>query len=295
VVGLVLGGILPDWLRSASPVAVGIQHALSPWLVVGAEARAYQLALLATGVLAVPSIIPVLLLREPEHAAAPATDSTNGWRWRARLRRDDLDRVWRLARGPVGKFATTQSIVGFGAGLFGPYLNIYFVKQLGASTTYYGSLTAALAILMAAASLLIVPFARRVGEVRAAVAVQAISLPCLVALGVVPVLWFASAVYLVRGPLMNAANAPLQTVLMGAVRHDERVVASGVYNVSWQVAGALGSGLGGTLIYVAGFPATFGTAAALYGCSVLLLAWWFGGWRGAVVRKPAARVENRDR
>jgi predicted MFS family arabinose efflux permease len=56
----------------------------------------------------------------------------------------------------------------------------------------------------------------------------------------------------------------------------QRVVASGVYNVSWQVAGALGAGLGGVLIARLGYHAVFVGAAALYAVSITLVALWFG-------------------
>jgi MFS family permease len=291
VVGLFLGGFLPDWLRSSSPLATRIVQTLGPWLVPGTDARAYQLALLATGILALPSIIPVLMLTEPQRAPAAAPSGTSP----LSLRHIDWPRVRFVAAGPIGKFAATQALVGFGAGLYGPYLNIYFVNVLGASTTYYGTLTAILAFLLAGASLVIVPIARRVGEVRAVVIAEALSLPFLVALGLVPTLLLASVVFLIRSPLMNAGNAPLQTVLMGAVREDERVVASGVYNVSWQVMGALGGFLGGTLIYWAGYPATFGIVAALYALSIFLLAIWFGRTPDAAPKaapKPTATIHQ---
>jgi predicted MFS family arabinose efflux permease len=245
-------------------------------LVAGAEARAYQLALIATGIMALPSIIPVLLLTEPARQETTSAATRSVTPRRLDPRRIDWQRIARLATGPIGMFSITQILVGFGAGLFGPYLGIYFVRHLGASTTYYGTLSAILAILMAFSSVLIVPLARRVGDIWAVVAVQALSLPFLVALGAVPVLAVASIIYLIRGPLMNAGNAPLQTILMGAVPPEERIVGSGVYNVSWQVAGAVGAGLGGALIDQAGYPVTFVTAAVLYACSVALLAWWFG-------------------
>jgi predicted MFS family arabinose efflux permease len=166
-----------------------------------------------------------------------------------------------VARGPVGRFALTQALVGFGAGLFGPYVNLYFVNVLGASTVLYGSLAATLTILQALGSLLIVPLAARLGNIRAAVAAELVSLPFLVALGSVPPLAVAAVVFLIRGPLMNAGGPALQSFLMGAVPEDERVVASGVYNVSWQLAGAVGAGVGGWLIARAGYPPAFYAAA----------------------------------
>ena len=82
-----------------------------------------------------------------------------------------------------------------------------------------------------------------------------------------------------RGFLANLTNVPLQAYLMEAVPEQSRVVASGVYNVSFQVAGAAGAGVGGLLIAYAGNQASFFAAAPFYLASALLLALWFGHGR----------------
>jgi MFS family permease len=283
--GTLLGGELPAWfalpaVRDWPPLA-----ALDAWLVVGAQARTYELALLATGVLALPSIIPVLLLTRarPPGAADLRGRTATGGRWdpRALLRRvwpraAQWERVWAVARGTIGRFSATQVLVGVGAGLFGPYLNLYFVKQLHASTVLYGQLAAGLAVLLAVASLAIVPVARRIGTIRSAVVVQALSLPFLLALGFAPTLAIAAGAFLIRGPLMNAASPPLQTYLMGSVPHEQRVLASSVYTVSSQIATGVGAGLGGLLIAQLGYGFVFSSTAGLYAASIALLVVWFG-------------------
>jgi predicted MFS family arabinose efflux permease len=72
-------------------------------------------------------------------------------------------------------------------------------------------------------------------------------------------------------------------------------MASGVNNVAWQVAGALGAGAGGALIYAAGYPPAFLSAAALYSTGIALVALWFGRWRkpspvGASVMPDAGNI-----
>jgi MFS family permease len=284
VAGLLLGGFLPAWLASPAVRHSALITALEPWLVHGAKAQTYQLALLVTGALALPSIVPVLLLTEPPRSAGrpagaplPTSSALAQIRWPSAEQRRDLRR-WTadIALGPIGRFATTQALVGLGAGLFGPYLNLYFVNVLGASTQLYSGLAAGLSVLLAAASLVIVPLANRLGKIRSAVVVQASSLPFLLLLGLAPSLWIASVAFLIRGPLMNAAGPPLQAYLMESVATDRRVIASSVYNVTWQLASVLGAGAGGFLILHAGYPPAFIAAAGLYTISVLLIALWFG-------------------
>ena len=277
VVGALLGGFLPGWLASPAVHHWPPLVALAPWLVHGARAQTYQLALLIAGAIALPSIVPVLMLKEPPRAAGAAVRTLARLRWPSAEQWRELRR-WTadIALGPIGRFATTQALVGLGAGLFGPYVNLYFVNVLGASTAQYSGLVAGVSVLLAIGSIAIVPLAARIGKIRAAVAVQASSIPFLVALGLAPSLLVAAIAFLIRGPLMNAAGPPLQAYLMESVATDRRVIASSVYNVSWQLALVLGAGAGGLLYLRAGYHSVFIGAACLYTISVLLVAVWFG-------------------
>jgi MFS family permease len=297
VLGGLLGGFLPGIFASDAVRHAGVIQTLAPLLARGHLAQSYELAILATGAIALPSILPIFWLTEAptpdprapsggprpvgalsaaegEGGAAPGAGLGTWWRrdqWPA-----TLGMVRALAEGPIGRFAATQSILGFGAGLFGPYVALYFVNALGASVRFFGVLSSALTILLAVGSLAIVPLAARLGKIRAAVATQLLSLPFLLTLGLAPTLVIAAVALLIRGPLMNASGPALQAYLMERTAPAQRVVASGVYNVSWQVAGALGAGVGGVLIAHLGYHAVFVAAAALYAVSITLVALWFG-------------------
>ncbi|MGH2515340.1 MAG: MFS transporter [Ktedonobacterales bacterium] len=302
VIGSLLGGFLPAWFALTAVAQSGILEALRPLLVANPQARAYQLALLATGALALPSIFPVLLLRDepaevnvseaataPIVVTAPAPRVPPATAWRRQVR------AWgagaqAVGRGVIGRFSLTQALVGLGAGIFLQYINLYIVNTLGASTAYYGSLTAALTVLLAVAGLVSVPLAERYGKVRIAIIAQIASLPFLVALGVFPFLWIVSGAYLVRGFLMNITSPPLQTYLMESVHARSQVIASEVYNASFQIAFAAGSGIGGWLIPLAGARLPFFVAAAFYASSAVLLIVWFG--RGTSYSTGVAKGER---
>jgi predicted MFS family arabinose efflux permease len=260
--------------------------------VPGVQAQSFELAILATGALALPSIFPVLLLTDER--LAPQTERREPPRRRTWLRRDHwraaMSATLGVATGPIGRFAATQSILGFGAGLFGPYVARYFVYALGASVAAFGALTSALTILQAVGTLMVVPIVARVGKIRAAVTVQLISLPFLMLLGLAPALLIGAVAFLIRGPIMNAAGPPLQAYLMESTADDSRVMASGVYNVSWLLAGALGAGVGGLMIAHLGYHSVFLTAAGLYAISALLVAFWFGR-RSTPPPRPHVDVE----
>jgi MFS family permease len=276
VLGSLLGGFLPAWFASPAVAHSAPITALAPLLVADAKARSYELAMLAVGALALPSIFPIFYLRDAPHEDLPGVPGALPWRKRLALLAAEGRHV---ATGVIGRFSLAQALLGFGAGLFLPYVNLYFVRRLGTSTEFFGVLSAALAVAIAAASLLSAPLADRFGKLPTSILAQASSVPFLLALGAFPVVWLASAALLVRTFLMNLTGAPLQTYLMEAVPERARVIASSVYNVTYQLAIAAGSGLGGLVIARAGYRPVFLAAAPFYTASAFLLLIWFGRHR----------------
>jgi len=292
VVGSLLGGALPTWLATPAIAHSSLLLALRPFLLPDTTARLYQLSLILMGVIAVPSIIPVLFIRQTAPTPGPSPASgrgesrgvlVGGWlAWgeiRAGVRRG-VGIARQVTVGAIGRFTVSQVLVGFGAGLFFPYLSLYFVQKLGVTTATFGALSAGLTVTQAVASLASAPLADRFGKVRASLVAQVASLPFLLALGGIPIAAIAGAAFLIRGGLMALTSAPLQAYLMEAVPGERRIVASNVYNVSYQVAWAIGAGLGGAVIAVGGFVAPMLIAAALYAASAVLLGRWF--WRQPV-------------
>jgi MFS family permease len=298
VLGTLLGGFLPEWLQSPAVQNSAFLHLFDPLLVSDPTARSYQASLLIVGALAIPSLIPIFLMRDertraaseptPEPAAVPAAKV--GWRARARFLTNESKL---FARGPIGRFSVSQLFIGLGAGLFFPFLSIYFVNELGATTAQFGVLSSIQTVLLAGAALLSAPLAARFGKLRLAIVAQALSLPFLIALGVAPLLGVAAVAYLARASLMNLGAPGLQAYYMEAVPEGRRGLASSVYNGMWQGAWALGALIGGSLISLAGYGSVFLVAAVCYAASILLLAWWFGGARRrASSEEPAPALQG---
>ncbi len=289
ILGTLLGGALPELFARTDVRGLAALRALRPLLVAPDQAHVYELSLLAAGVIALPSLIPVLLMRnEPRREPAPAPLSPplpagRGGRGvrtsHAPLRKQlasALPAARTIATGVIGRFSLEQIVVGFGAGLFVPYVSLYFVNRLHTSTFAFGALSAVLSVAVALTSLLAAPISERFGRVRASVVAQAASLPFLLALGLFPAFWLAAAAYVARGALMALTNPPLQTFYMEAVPEERRVLASSASNVGFQVAWSLGAGAGGWLIALAGYRLPFLAAAPFYAASAALLVVWFG-------------------
>ena len=286
VAGSLLGGALPQWFALAAMRDSGLLRLLHPYLVAGEPARDYQLALLAIGALTLPSIIPIILMREQRpldqgageptpvarprriglrHAARGVRERLPGWLGAAR----------RLASGPIGRFSASQALLGLGSGMLAPYINIYFVNHLHASTPLYGALSAALIIAQGLTALLSAPLADRYGKLRTVVLTQAASLPFLLALAVVSSLGTAAAIYLLQATLVNVGNAPLQAFYMEAVPERSRGLASEVYNGAVQGAAALGGIVAGGLLAATSYGVLFVLATLAFAISIVLLVRWF--------------------
>jgi MFS family permease len=74
VLGELLGGILPVWLRAWPWAMAPLPYGLNGLLVSQPLARSYQLALLIAGLIAAPSFIPLFMMSDdrPHQAAEPA-------------------------------------------------------------------------------------------------------------------------------------------------------------------------------------------------------------------------------
>jgi MFS family permease len=277
VAGSLLGGFLPNIMGSPLVLRAPFVAPFRPLLVHG-DALPLQLALLVAGVIAIPSLWPLLLMDDAvaqtrERAVAGVARAD----WRAWLRRylhpDALRRfvAWRGAR-----FAAYQAILGLGAGLFLTYINLYFVNHLHISTATYGIISSASTILLAVATLGAPLLAERFGSVRGPVSAQMLSVPLLLGLAFLTKVPVVAAFYLLRATLMNLGGPALQSFIMSILHPRERSAASSAFNVAFQVTAAAGGVASGFLIAHGGYALDFILAAICYASAMLLLTPWFG-------------------
>jgi MFS family permease len=103
-------------------------------------------------------------------------------------------------------FAVAQLLIGFGAGLVIPYLNLYFADRFSASNSLIG-LVISLGQGATAVAMIIGPMVvRKVGEVKAVAVLQLLSLPFLLLTAYTQQFWLAALGFLFRQALMDAGN-----------------------------------------------------------------------------------------
>jgi len=287
VLGKVIGGGLPIWLRSASVLMAPLPPWLTAWLAQQPVPRSYQLALLLAGIIAGPSFIPLFLMRDDRPSApvvphSPLAQNT-GPGIHSLLQHIKSVRTFLhpiqpkvLFSSPIFLLTLVQVFIGLGAGLFIPYTNIYFVQHLKASSWLFGLIDGGATALTALFTLAAPFLAIRLGRVNSIALTQLASIPLLLTIGLTSYLPLAAALYLFRQPLMDMSMGVLQVFSMEVVPEERRGMANSSYQASFQVAWALTASLGGSIIVQLGYPPIFIGGAICYVLAVVTLWGNFG-------------------
>jgi MFS family permease len=230
------------------------------WLKVRPDStEALRATLLVAGASLVLSVIPLLFLTEqPHRVRAAERKQAKGKGSNFFLRNPGL--VMRLMLPSV--------LIGMGAGLTIPFLNIFVNSKFNIEYESLGILFG-FADLSTTMAIFIQPLlARRFGKVRAVVMFQALSLPFLVVLGFAPYFWMVAIALYVRGALMQAANPVYMVFMQEQVPVEKRATMAGIMMVSDNLArggGSIFSGfLRGSVGQMAGFNMLFGLMICSY-------------------------------
>ncbi len=172
---------------SLGALAGGLLAGLArPGHLTGAAAMAaYRPAFVAAAGLAGAAGLVALGLKETRTAPRPPAGGR-----RLVFPRKSWNVLWR--------FWITNGLNGLAVGMFGPFVSYWFHRRYGASPAQIGLLFAVINVATLGSALSAAGIARRVGTLRAIVAVRLIQGALLVPMALSPWFWTAGAVYLVR-------------------------------------------------------------------------------------------------
>ncbi len=236
-----VGGVLAGML---------VQPAAVLWPALD-RAGAYRLALLAVSLIAATSIIPLWLIRPhpSERRSAGVPPAPAGFGGTLRVVTGRLSAALRgEAASVIAKLSLTSALMGFGAGLSIPFLNVFLVERLGADAAIVGLVRAGGTLVTAAGALAAPLLAGSLGAVAAVVLARLASVPFLWALGLTGSLPVAAALYMARAALVNAAGPIISAFSMDVVAPAWRARANAALMVSWGLSYAAGSLAGGVLL-----------------------------------------------
>ncbi len=166
-------------------------------------------------------------------------------------------------------------IIGIGAGLVIPFLNLYFRDRFGMEPLsigfYYGLVQSSMLV-----GVLVGPYlARRWGMIHVVVATQLASLPFMVVLAFSQFLPLAVVAFVMRGALMNMGIPIANNYMMEKVGESDRALTNALSMLAWTSSWAVATWTGGALIEQIGYTTPLLIAAALYAISSVLYLWFF--------------------
>jgi MFS family permease len=170
----------------------------------------------------------------------------------------------------VFKLIVPNMILGLGAGLFIPFMNVFFKLQFNVPDALLGTLFALGAVGMGIASLAGPPLAQRLGRVRTMVWTQALSVPFLLMMAFIPVLWVAAPAFVIRYALMPMSAPIYSLFVMEQVAPEDRATVNGWSTMAWNLLFAGSAWLSGQLQLLWGFGPIFLVVCVVYSSSILL-------------------------
>jgi len=267
IVGSALGGALPHVFQN---LVANDRLALRWSLVVGAGVTLL-------------SALPFLAME-----ARPAPDASSAGE-RIPNPLEQIRDLFEIDWGLHLKLILPAAMVGLGAGLIIPFLNLYFRDRFGLSAGQIGILFSVMQGFMVAGNLFGPAVSKRLGMVRGVVWTQLASVPFMVVLAVSGFFPLVVAAFFIRGGLMNM-NQPLAShFAMEVVPERDHTLTNSLLSLSWFLAWSVSAEIGGALIQRKGYTEPLLLAAGLYvGASIL---YWAFFRRVEEVRMPRAEVE----
>ena len=232
----------------------------------------YRSCLLVGVFVALLAIVPFALMRE----SAPAPQPNPFAR-----------RYFSQRKGLYAKLVLPFFLVGLGAGLVIPFLNLYFrnrFNQDGDSIgVYFGFMQLGMTLGIMAGP----PLARRWGLVRTIVYTELASVPFMLVLAYTGNLSLAVGAFLLRGMLMNMAQPLATNFSMELVTPAEQPLVNSLTQMAWLGSWMISAALGGSLIERFGFTPPLLVTVALYIVSAGLYYYFFASFeRSDRVRLP---------
>jgi MFS family permease len=227
------------------------------------SATAYQAVLIVSVLLGTTALIPLWMMKEPSSPPVPTLSGSPEGRPSSRLTVMTL------------KMIAPQVLVGFGAAILIPYMNVFFKDRFQISDSLLGILFSISSLMIGIGTVVGPRLATRLGsKVRAIVATQSSSLVFLLLMGFAPLLWISSIGYLMRSALMNM-SAPLYSAFcMEHTPEHQQGYVNSLLNLSWNIGWAVGPFISGLVQQSYGFTPLFIATAVLY-FGAIVLQWKF--------------------
>lgn len=225
------------------------------WLEVAPRsATAYQAVLLTSVCLGMLMLIPLFLIKERQK-------EENSYSMRS-----NFLEVGKVLRKPlIWKLSFPNMLIGFGAAVLIPYMNVFFLERFSLPDKQLGILFSLSAVFTGVGSLLAPRLVNQCGgKIRAVVFTQGLSLVFLMFIGFSKWYGLVAASFLIRGTLMNMAVPLFHAFSLEQIEEEIQGTANSILELAWQVGWAVGPYLSGLIQANYGFSPLFVITGVLY-------------------------------
>jgi predicted MFS family arabinose efflux permease len=164
----------------------------------------------------------------------------------------------------VAKLIIPHFLVGMGAGLVIPFLNLYFYDRFHLQSDQIGRIFSFGSLFIAAGFLLGPVISKRIGLVKTAVVTQFLSIPFFLILAFSHNLTLSVVAFFFRGTLMNLAWPMYNIFAMEMVPPDQQAGTNSVMSLAWSASWMVSASVGGHIIQNYGFTAVMLITVGLY-------------------------------
>jgi MFS family permease len=251
--GLQMGSVfVGNWLGGYLPTWIGTFRRVDP-----TSSAAYGGALLSISLVAIIGFIPLLFVR-------PANGKEN--------RSKNFSPINFAQKNPklLSKILVPTFFISIGAGLFIPFMNVFFRVVHQQSDQVIGTLFAWGSLAMGIGLMIAPPIADRLGKIQLVMLTQGLAIPFMAVLGFSPIFGFSATAYYARMALMNMSNPIYQTFIMEQVDAASRATVASLYSMVWSFGRAFSPSISGWLQVEYGFDPVFGAAIVLYAIAVMM-------------------------
>lgn len=268
-VGNILAGLLPGLFNRLFSLPVQ-------------SASSYQAVLVISVLSSFLVLVPIFLIKEPH---------TVNHTPHIPVKHATFASIWKIIKRPITlKLILPNLIIGFGAAMLMPYVNLFFVERHHLTDQGLGILFAASSLLIGAATFIGPRLVGNVGgKIRLIVLAQGVSLVFLVVMGFSPLAWLAVFGFLVRGTLMNMVAPLFDAYAMEQTIETEQGTINSLRGLAWNFGWAIGPYISGIVQQQHGFSPLFITTAILYTLGIGL-TWVFFGEKRKLIPQPSAAV-----
>lgn len=224
------------------------------------DALAYRAVLIVTVLIGTTALFPLWKMKEPAtRSTTPEPESIpTGIR-------SGLTRL-------TFKLATPNFLIGFGAAILIPYMNVFFKDKFDISDSLLGLLFSLSSLFIAIGALFGPVLTTRLGgKIRTVAFTQLGSVVFMLMIGFVPSIWIAGFAVLVRSALMNMSSPLYSAFCMEQTPEHQQGTASSLLNIAWQVGWSVGPYISGIVQERYGFSPLFIATTILYIVAVAVM------------------------